>query len=573
MSQLTRNDLIKKIKDEGLLPDKEILKYKSFLNSMNGFISTTKAFEVFKDPKQKHYLQEFLTIKNVKEQQTFIKNNTGIRGIVKSLKENKAENSYKLGKGLATTKIVSLISAGTIPGLYIAGAVVARLAIPVAINYITDNFSNNNKTLKYIEKRISIIKEDYKENETIKNKNLNRIFRLIPESIYYNNNMSVYQKEKFFNESVKMLKSCDRYIKILLQNQQPQTVFNFLNVLREEVEKRNMTIEEITSKSKFFSNKGFASLQSHIFLKMLDTQETMVNVITKAKEAEKAIGDEFIEDAVGIFGKIGDKANIYKNINIGIPNEINKFIKIENITDPKSLYKDIISSNIEERLLNRVSGINGIMSSAEDIIKDTNTFTNDVIDLLIKNEKINKTAKSIIGKPINVLSEKSKEIPKIISEKLSEYSLSVNEKIDKINESIKNGKVNGKYGIKQACLLIDYLKESTQKIIKVTSDFIDNYIPIKDFLKETKKELLMVWNFYDKFKDGIRWCVVEGAGKLTNTSSKFENNFNGHEILNHKDKLTSGIKSQLNHIRKNANQINMVGSGDDIEKRMKKGFI
>lgn len=566
---LSKQEIIEKVTGDGLLPDKEIRKFKIYLNNSNDIDNILKAFDKFKDENKKHYLSEFLTIKNRNEQANFLKLNTGIRGFLKNINNTKIEKVYKTSKGIATTKIVALMTTGTLPGLYIAGAVVARLTAPIAINYFTDNFANNNITLKHIQKRISSIKKEFENDLPSKNKHLNRVFKLIPESIYYNNSMPINKKEEFLNTSINMLKSCDRYIKILLKKQQPQTVFNFLNILREEIEKRGITIEEATKKSRFFSNEGFASLQSHIFLKMLENKNNMLSIITKAKEVEKAVGDEFVEDAMGIFGKITEKTSIYKNINFTENKVFEKIIKIENITDPKSLYKDVISSNIEERIFNQSKELKELINTSESIINDTTNFMDDIIDVFIKNDKVNSIAKLSIAKPINMVSEKVKDIPKICSEKITEYSLKVNEKIERLDELIQKGKIHGKFGSKYPCIMVDFLKEITKKAIKNVIDFIDANIPIKDFIKDTKKEVLMIWNFYDKFKDGIRWGIVEGAGLLTRTTPKFEKNFQNHEILNHKNKLTSGIKSQLNHIKKNAEKLNMTGPGDNIERKMK----
>lgn len=72
---------------------------------------------------------------------------------------------------------------------------------------------------------------------------------------------------------------------------------------------------------------------------------------------------------------------------------------------------------------------------------------------------------------------------------------------------------------------------------------------------------------FDHIKDGFRILVTETAGLTTLTRLRFNNNFQGHEILNHKDKLSTNIRSQLNHIKKSANSFNH--NNNDIQRSIR----
>lgn len=435
------------------------------------------------------------------------------------------------------------------PTAFLSLAIIARISAPLAVEYFNNNFRNNNSYLKHIQERLDKIEIDFKgDSQSIKN-NIDRVMSLIPENKEFKHNQNYRNKLKYFKEGIEIYKASDRYIKNLLKDQPPAIIFKYIDEVRKDLKSKNITVEEALKSSKFFTNKGFASLQSKALLKILDNKEDLILILKKSVEDEKRIGDAYIDDITGMTGKIYEANKIYKSFSI--------------ISNPKDYFKDEMSERIRDTIIkNNIMYINDGKENVEALVKTFTEHTKQILDInnKIKNS-INDIPEDLLKKSI----EKSVETVTELDERFEKVKKFVNE--NKTSNNIDNDSIFNKKAPQFIINKIDKICKKIESFNQMKENYLNGHLKTKTFVEATQKIISVVWNLFDHIKDGFRILVTETAGLTTLTRLRFNNNFQGHEILNHKDKLSTNIRSQLNHIKKSANSFNH--NNNDIQRSIR----
>lgn len=554
-----KNEIIDYIKENKLFPKKELQKviYRiSTLNTNdNAFENLVLSFDLFANKKNKSYFQEFLTIKKEEEQDIFIEKYSGIKGLLNKNLENKGELALSIAKRSSTAFIAKTfaVSAATLsaPSAVIGLAVILRASAPLAIKYISNNYTTNNPTVEHIDKRIKSIVKNYENNNynayTTEDKNkINAFFKLIPESQYFNHNRKLKDKIEYFYKAKDILKCTDRYIKNFLKQQEPELTFFYVNEIIKEINKHGLDLKKVLKASENYTNKGFVSLQAQVFDKIFK-QDNMLNMLLKIKEDETELGTEFIDDLISVVDKMYSPNKVYKSFKI--------------ITDPKDFTKDLISSSIEKK----------IDSYTEEYRKEVIAWVNSPMEkidnletrlLKNKSEGVVGISNFITGK-VHALNQKVvKQItdsPEKVSEILSEHLIDIEKDLERVKKLGENWKNPGNIWMKrQVADFIIFLEKNISVIKKCKDDFLNKHTTLKNCIDKITATLSSIWKKYEEVKKVCKEKTIMGlqhsGAFIVRTNSKFEKQFSGHEIMNHQDKLTPSIKSQLADIRKKANR-------------------
>lgn len=554
------DDALKYIKDNKLIPAAECKKIELKLAYGNPRQAVAysqnieKAYLKFGNSKSDKYFQEFLTIKNPIKQTEYINKYSSFTGVLNKIKENKLDYLTKIGKSASssalTYKLVPILLGGAAPTLTITAAVLARVSAPVACYFVHNNYFNSNTYLKHICGKMDLINKEFGHGNNTANNHLERLFTLIPQSADFKHKNSLSQKEKYFDECIKLYKSSDRYVKTLLRDQPPEVVFSYLNEVRKELKKRDVSIDEAVKSSRYFTNKGFGAIQAVAMLKIFDKTDNMVSIITKSNKEEKRIADEYIDSMTGLYAKILEKNSVYKSFKV-----------LKDIADPKDFVKDVMSEKITQSMTNRnLLNIKGVIIDVNEVVSDFNKYAKSTVEAAGMSE--------IQDKAFNKITEKLNDVPKNIGESTAEFIINAKEKQEGIKKSIKAGGLS-RYGVvRKTSECLDKIISQIEKIGPLTDQFLNNHLTIKKYAEKVGKIVSSVWGLYDKIKDGVRISLVEGPGLLLRTNDKFEANFSDHPIMNHKKDLTSSIKSQLNHFKKNAKRFDW--DNDDIANAIRK---
>lgn len=560
MSNTQLTDALNYIRENKLLSDEQLLKVKartlygnpSVRQAYN--INIVRAYKSFRDSKKDKYFQEFLSYSNPSLQDSYLKKYSGFFGFINRIKENKAEYTSKVLKNTSSAFISYklypiLLTMTATPTAFLSLAIIARISAPLAVEYFNNNFRNNNSYLKHIQERLDKIEIDFKgDSQSIKN-NIDRVMSLIPENKEFKHNQNYRNKLKYFKEGIEIYKASDRYIKNLLKDQPPAIIFKYIDEVRKDLKLKNITVEEALKSSKFFTNKGFASLQSKALLKILDNKEDLILILKKSVEDEKRIGDAYIDDITGMTGKIYEANKIYKSFSI--------------ISNPKDYFKDEMSERIRDTIIkNNIMYINDGKENVEALVKTFTEHTKQILDInnKIKNS-INDIPEDLLKKSI----EKSVETVTELDERFEKVKKFVNE--NKTSNNIDNDSIFNKKAPQFIINKIDKICKKIESFNQMKENYLNGHLKTKTFVEATQKIISVVWNLFDHIKDGFRMLVTETAGLTTLTRLRFNHNFQGHEILNHKDKLSTNIRSQLNHIKKSANRFNH--NNNDIQRSIK----
>lgn len=558
------NDALKYIKDNKLIPAAEYKKIELKLAYGNPRHAAAysqnieKAYLKFGNSKSDKYFQEFLTIKNPLKQTEYINKYGGFTGLINKVKENKLDYLAKIGKSASssalTYKLVPILLGATAPTLMISAAVLARVSAPVACYFVHNNYCNSNTYLKHICSKMDLINKEFGHGNNTANNHLDRLFTLIPQSADFKHKNSLPQKEKYFDECIKLYKSSDRYVKTLLRDQPPEVVFGYLNEVRKELKKRDVSIDEAVKSSRFFTNKGFGAIQAVAMLKIFDNTDNMVSIITKSNKEEKRIADEYIDSMTGLYAKILEKNSVYKSFKV-----------LKDIADPKDFVKDVMSEKITQSMTSKnLLNIKGVIIDVNEVVSDFNKYAKSTVEAA----GISEISKDVQDKAFNKITEKISDVPKSIGESTAGFLVDIKEKQEGIRKNIKYGGLS-RYGmVRKTSECLDKIINQIEKIGPLTDQFLNNHLTIKKYAEKIGKIVSSVWGLYDKIKDGIRIGFVEGPGLLLRTNDKFEANFSDHAIMNHKKDLTSSIKSQLNHFKKNAKRFDW--DNDDIANAIRK---
>jgi len=559
------DDALKYIKDNKLIPAAEHKKIELKLAYGNPRYAVAysqnieKAYLKFGNNKTDKYFQEFLTIKNPTKQTEYINKYSGFTGFLNKIKENKLDYLNKIGKSASssalTYKLVPILMGAASPTLMISAAVLARVSTPIACYFIHNNYFNSNTYLKHICNKMDLVNKEFGHGNNTANNHLNRLFTLIPQSSDFKHKNPLAQKEKYFKECISLYKSSDRYVKTLLRDQTPEVVFGYLNEVRKELKKRDVTIDEAVKSSKFFTNKGFGAIQAVAMLKIFDNTDNMISIITKSNKEEKRISDEYIDSMTGLYAKILEKNNIYKSFKV-----------IRDIADPKAFVKDVMSEKITQSMTSKnLLNIKGVIVDVNEVVNDFNKYAKATVEAATG---IPDVSKNIQDKALGKITEKVSDVPKKIGESTADFIINIKEKQEGVRKNIKAGGLS-RYGVvRKTSECLEKIINQIEKIGPLTDQFLNNHLTIKKYAEKIGKIVSSVWGLYDKIKDYVRIGLVETPGMLLGTKNKFEVNFRDHPIMNHKKDLTSSIKSQLNHFKKNAERFDW--NNDDIANAIRK---
>jgi len=559
------DDALKYIKDNKLIPAAEYKKMELKLTYGNPRHAAAysqnieKAYLKFGNNKSDKYFQEFLTIKNPSKQTEYIKKYSSFTGFLNKIKENKLDYAVKLSKSASssalTYKLLPILLLTASPTLMVGMAVLARVTAPIACYFVHNNYCNSNTYLKHICSKMDLVNKEFGQNNNTANNHLNRLFTLIPQSPDFKHKNPLAQKEKYFNECVKLYKSSDRYVKTLLRDQPPEVVFSYLNEVRKELKKRNVSIDDAVKSSRFFTNKGFGAIQSVAMLKIFDNADNMISIISKSNKEEKRIADEYIDSMTGLYNKILEKNSVYKSFKV-----------IRDIADPKAFVKDVMSEKITQSMSSKnLLNIKGIIVDVNEVVSDFNKYAKATVEAATGIPDI---SKGLQDKALSKITEKVSDVPKNIGESTADFIINIKEKQEGIRKNIKAGGLS-RYGVvRKTSECLEKMINQIEKIGPLTEQFLNNHLTIKTYAEKIGKIVSSVWGLYDKIKDYVRIGLVEGPGLVLGTKNKFEVNFSGHAIMNHKKDLTSSIKSQLNHFKKSAERFDW--NNDDIANAIRK---
>ena len=206
--------------------------------------------------------------------------------------------------------------------------------------------------------------------------------------------------------------------------------------------------------------------------------------------------------------------------------------------------------------------INDGKENVEALVKTFTEHTKQILDInnKIKNS-INDIPEDLLKKSI----EKSVETVTELDERFEKVKKFVNE--NKTSNNIDNDSIFNKKAPQFIINKIDKICKKIESFNQMKENYLNGHLKTKTFVEATQKIISFVWNLFDHIKDGFRMLVTETAGLTTLTRLRFNHNFQGHEILNHKDKLSTNIRSQLNHIKKSANRFNH--NNNDIQRSIK----
>lgn len=569
-----KDEVVKYIKDNKLLPRKELNKLVYKITQMNdsaySFENLVNAFDLFANKKNKHYFQEFLTIKNEPEQDAFLDRYSGISGIINKKLENKGDvlvsGAKKAGTLLITKSFVASAAALSLPSAAIGLAIIARASAPMAIKYISNNYTTNNPTIEHMDKRLNSIinKYDNKNYNTYsvddKNK-INSFLKLIPESQYFKNNKRLKDKIEYFKLAKEVLCCTDKYIKNFLRQQPPELTFYYINEVIKEVNKHGLNLKDVLQGSSYYTNKGLASLQCQIFDKLFK-QDNMLNMLLNIKEDETELGTEFIDDLITIVDKIYSPNKVYKSFKI--------------ITDPKEFTKDLISESINKKM----------DAYAEEYKKDIVAWVNspmakiDNLEAKLlekKSEGMVELSHFVTGR-IHALNEKVvkklQDSPENVSEIMADHILDIEKDLSRVK---KTGQLwgrdrHGKFKQTVSATIL-FISEKIDFIKQCKDNFLNRHLTLKSFIDKVSSTLSAIWEKYESFKKICKEKSIMGlqhtGAFFERTNKKFATQFTGHEIMNHGDKLTPSIKSQLTNIRKKANHF---ASDVDMVNNIKKSL-
>lgn len=130
----------------------------------------------------------------------------GLNGFLNKAKDNKKEIAIKATAGVISGIACSIFFA--LPTALAIGGVALKLSNRILLKSITNNFTLlNNDSLKFLNKRINIVS---KNEEPIRSKELERLFKLIPNSHEFKKDMDTNEKLKYFKEGIELYKRSDR---------------------------------------------------------------------------------------------------------------------------------------------------------------------------------------------------------------------------------------------------------------------------------------------------------------------------------------------------------------------------
>lgn len=320
------------INKNDLLSPPEFKSFKLFLNNeVKAYTNLAIAYNKLGNKKNKLYFQEFLTIRDIEQQRKYLKEHLGLNGTLNKFKDNKQEILFK-----AATGVISGIACSTffaLPTALAIGGVALKLSNRLLLKSITNNFTLNNESIEFLNKKVNVAN---KEKEPLRTKELERLFKLIPKSHEFKDGMNIEDKINYFKEGIQLYKRSDRKIKILLKGQDTNLIFNYISTLRSEIRKRNISVEQALSTSKYFTHDGLASIQSVTLMKILNNPKTLNKIFNQSVENSKNTISEYIEDGMYSVEKIFKKNKIMRTLSYMI--------------NPKDMYIDIVSKRIDERL-------------------------------------------------------------------------------------------------------------------------------------------------------------------------------------------------------------------------------
>lgn len=533
------------ISTNDLLSPPELKSFKLFLNSeVKSYTNLAIAYNKLANKNNKLYFQEFLTIRDIQKQREYLKKHTGLNRLFNKVKDNKNEIAIK-----AVASVVSGIACGSffaLPTALAIGGIALKLSNRILLKSITNNFTLNNDSLEFLNKRIKIANN---EKEPTRKNELERLFKLIPNSHEFKKDMDTDQKLKYFNEGIELYKRSDRKIKILLKGQDSNLLFNYISTLRSEIRKRNISIEQALSTSRYFTHDGLASIQSATLMKMLNNPKTLNKVFNQSLENSKNTIGGYVEDGVYSIEKIFKKNKIIKTLSY--------------MLNPKDMYTDLLSKRIDDKLeIGKESGHIFINERFPEFINKT---MNHIDNIIVKTFSIEKQTHYSTSK--NLIKEGVKDFTEELRDKLLENSLELNDyykgTLDYLeNSNFGNNKLKG--NIKK---VINIIFNGYNDIKNDFNIFIAKNQSLEQLINKTKKVLNLIGhslnkylNFHDNNVEKIKETAFNAINRSLQIISKeeeqFNENFKSYKTISKFDehfnkKMSIIFKHHLNDLKDN----------------------
>lgn len=536
------------ISENDLLSPPELKSFKLFLNSeVKSYTNLAIAYNKLANKNNKLYFQEFLTIRNTEKQREYLKKHIGLNGLFNKAKDNKNDIAIKAAAGVISGIACSTFFA--LPTALAIGGVALKLSNRILLRSITNNFTLNNDSLEFLNKRINLANN---QEEPMRKNELERLFKLIPNSHEFKKDMETDQKLKYFNEGIELYKRSDRKIKILLKGQDSNLLFNYISTLRSEMRKRNISTEQALSTSRYFTHDGLASIQSATLMKMLNNPKTLHKIFNQSLENSKNTIGGYVEDGVYSVEKIFKKNKIIRTLSY--------------MFNPKDMYTDILSRRIDDKLeIGKESGHIFLNEKFPEFINKTINHIDNIISKTFNVENIQKSTHYSTSKTL--IKEGMKDFTEELRDKLIENSLELNdyykETLDYLDKStFGNNKIKGNIKKVMETFINGYNDIKTN-----FNMFVSEHKTIEDVINKTKKVFKIIGhslnkylNFHDDNLERIKETTFNTINKSLQLISKeeeqFNENFKNYKTISKFDekfskKMSVIFKHHLNDLKDN----------------------
>lgn len=531
------NAIMDDIANRNLLPKKELVKLKFYIKNNSNYAQNFMfAYKKLYNKKDIIYFQEFLTKKNLFEQSLFLKKFTGLRGFLNKAWERKDNHALKLGKlalNITALYFVKALPIGIVLKLALQAS--SKLHVHLVFKAITNNFSVEHPTLQMMNRRVKEATKKGKDREM--KAILDSLFRIIPESAEYKHKFNKNEKMKYFNESIEIFKKSDRKIKAILKDQDILVVFDYINKVRKEIKKLDLTVTQALSTSGWRTNQGLACIQARSFIHMMDKQNIFQRVAENLRNAEMQDTGEIIGVATSTPQKFIEE---YKTFRV-----------IDDENTPKEYYKDALTEKLYEKI-----GSNTQFAAI-------NTSFNAHFERLGKEMGLDAETTQILAEKLLKLKteEEAKKDKKGISKIFSNV-------VDFISMSSRF--VYVKTGSKT---VVDYSYKKMENIFLACrksiggfcNEYIGNKLGINELINKTKKALkkakdgvLFLFNIKDDSFNFLRKHAIRFAGNVYNFFSEqekqFERNFKDSKVIEATTEISVMTKADLNSIFKQSKE-------------------
>jgi len=488
---------------------------------------------------------KFLLLKDHQERIAFINKD---KGFFKKIKNSLVDISEPLKKSSKSFFHIAALKATALnayrsktPLAVVSLGIIASISVSLAGKLLTDNYSLPNKYFREMKNNLSKhdklqvkiknTQDPIEKKELIEqSKKYLECLEIIPNSLYYNDKMSIPNKIAYAKKAIKMLSVTQRYIKKILQEENVQSTFKYINECIHQIHRNNNLsqplerdvnqrllnnqdyLNYLLNSSKISTKDSLFAYQAKAFITVLERDHDMYSDFAEKSQNNYKQDAKFFSDEV--FFVYNYALNTISNV---APT------KLKFILSPVQQAKDIVMQYVISNKTNEVFD------------KKIDLFFNELLATEIKNikddqqkkelEKASKLMVDFLKKD----SFQSFETPNIVELKILETRNII---IKKIKDSIDNNNQ-----VENAFNVLKNVMKKAQKIEKYL-----NYAPSKynGFIEMFKKDS------YDEFYKHLEMALNTN---FNNINSKFDNNFQNSNLMPQKSKINIVSKTQLNLIK------------------------